>query len=50
MQTVWGYSAPQRTRTLDSHACRLRQKLASEGGDGWIANRWGHGYKLHGAL
>ncbi|MEA2137098.1 MAG: two-component system, OmpR family, phosphate regulon response regulator PhoB [Solirubrobacteraceae bacterium] len=46
MQAVWGYSAPQRTRTLDSHACRLRTKLASEGGDGWIANRWGHGYKL----
>lgn len=50
MQTVWGYSTPQRTRTLDSHACRLRHKLASEGGAGWIANRWGHGYKLHGAL
>lgn len=47
MHAVWGYSAPERTRTLDSHACRLRNKLSSEGGDGWIANRWGHGYKLH---
>jgi hypothetical protein len=33
-----GYSAPERTRTLDSHACRLRTKLSSDGGD-WIANR-----------
>lgn len=49
MQAVWGHSAPERTRTLDSHACRLRNKLQSEGGDGWIANRWGHGYKLHSA-
>jgi DNA-binding response OmpR family regulator len=48
MQAVWGHSAPERTRTLDSHACRLRNKLSREGGD-WIANHWGHGYKLHGA-
>jgi DNA-binding response OmpR family regulator len=47
MQAVWGYGAPERSRTLDSHACRLRTKLQSAGGDGWIANRWGHGYKLH---
>jgi DNA-binding response OmpR family regulator len=47
MQAVWGYSTPERTRTLDSHACRLRNTLASAGGDGWIANRWGQGYKLH---
>ena len=49
MQAVWGHSAPERTRTLDSHACRLRTKLHSEGADGWIANQWGHGYKLHSA-
>jgi DNA-binding response OmpR family regulator len=24
---VWGFRAPVRTRTLDSHACRLRVKL-----------------------
>jgi DNA-binding response OmpR family regulator len=46
MQAVWGHSATGRTRTLDSHACRLRTKLASEGANGYIANRWGHGYKL----
>lgn len=46
MRAIWGYPALERTRTLDSHACRLRRKLASEGGEGWIANRWGHGYQL----
>jgi DNA-binding response OmpR family regulator len=30
------------TRTLDSHACRLRWKL----GDGWVVNVWGVGYRL----
>jgi DNA-binding response OmpR family regulator len=46
MQAVWGYSAHGRTRTLDSHACRLRAKLATQGAEGYIANRWGLGYKL----
>jgi DNA-binding response OmpR family regulator len=32
-----------RSRTLDSHLCRLRLKL---GGPPWIANRWGQGYSL----
>ncbi|MDX6727794.1 MAG: two-component system, OmpR family, phosphate regulon response regulator PhoB [Baekduia sp.] len=32
-----------RSRTLDSHLCRLRSKL---GGRPWIANRWGQGYSL----
>jgi DNA-binding response OmpR family regulator len=31
------------TRTLDSHACRLRGKL---GCDGWPQAIWGHGYVL----
>ncbi len=29
MQAVWGYKAPGSTRTLDSHASRLRRKLAA---------------------
>ena len=41
-----GLPAPTRTRTLDSHACRLRAKLHSQGADGYITNRWGHGYTL----
>ena len=33
------------TRTLDSHACRLRQKLARDG-DRYLVNVWGVGYRL----
>jgi DNA-binding winged helix-turn-helix (wHTH) protein len=33
------------TRTLDSHACRLRQKLAVDG-DRFVINVWGVGYRL----
>ena len=34
-----------RTRTLDSHACRLRNKLAAGGGR-YVINVWGVGYRL----
>jgi DNA-binding response OmpR family regulator len=36
------------TRTLDSHACRLRLKLAAAAGERerWIDNVWGVGYRL----
>ena len=33
------------TRTLDSHACRLRRKLALAG-DRFVINVWGVGYRL----
>ena len=33
------------TRTLDSHACRLRAKLGVDG-DRWVVNVWGVGYRL----
>ena len=33
------------TRTLDSHACRLRQKLGRDG-DRFVVNVWGVGYRL----
>ena len=33
------------TRTLDSHAFRLRQKL-NQGGDRFVINVWGVGYRL----
>ncbi len=46
MNAVWGYTAPERTRTLDSHACRLRRKLNADGDTTYVANRWGHGYRL----
>lgn len=33
------------TRTLDSHACRLRGKLGLDG-DRFVVNVWGVGYRL----
>ena len=33
------------TRTLDTHACRLRRKLA-DAGDAFVVNVWGVGYRL----
>lgn len=45
MQTVWGCRAIGTSRTLDSHACRLRQKLAAHG-DQFVINVWGVGYRL----
>ncbi len=42
---VWGYRTPARTRTLDSHASRLRRKLDPESGR-FVVNCWGVGYRL----
>jgi DNA-binding response OmpR family regulator len=43
LRDVWGFRALCSTRTLDSHACRLRQKL---GGGHFVVNVWGIGYRL----
>jgi DNA-binding response OmpR family regulator len=45
LRDVWGYRALGATRTLDSHACRLRQKLSVRG-DRFVINVWGVGYRL----
>jgi DNA-binding response OmpR family regulator len=45
LKDVWGFRALGATRTLDSHACRLRRKLAVAG-DHFIINVWGVGYRL----
>ena len=42
---VWGQQAPTKTRTLDSHASRLRRKLDPEGSR-FVINCWGVGYRL----
>ncbi|MBJ7348092.1 MAG: response regulator transcription factor [Thermoleophilaceae bacterium] len=42
---VWGHRDSGSTRTLDSHACRLRRKL-SGGSQRMIVNIWGAGYRL----
>ncbi|HEV3480402.1 MAG TPA: response regulator transcription factor [Gaiellaceae bacterium] len=45
LRDVWGFRSLGRTRTLDSHASRLRRKLAAAGGD-FVRNVWGVGYAL----
>lgn len=45
MRTVWGSRAIGTSRTLDSHACRLRAKLGAEG-ERFVVNVWGVGYRL----
>jgi DNA-binding response OmpR family regulator len=46
LETVWEFKSPGRTRTLDSHASRLRQKLGAVSDRAWIVNVWGHGYRV----
>jgi DNA-binding response OmpR family regulator len=45
LQAVWGYRSAGSTRTLDSHASRLRRKLGAAG-ERWVINEWGVGYRL----
>ena len=45
LRSIWGYRSIGSTRTLDSHACRLRAKLGVHG-DRYIVNVWGVGYRL----
>lgn len=46
MQTVWG-KVSNTSRTLDSHACRLRGKLQEAAvGSKFVINVWGVGYRL----
>ena len=47
LRDVWGYRSIGRTRTLDSHASRLRRKLNAVGTDErYVLNVWGVGYRL----
>ena len=45
LRDVWGYRSLGRTRTLDSHASRLRRKLDPEHSR-FVVNCWGVGYRL----
>jgi DNA-binding response OmpR family regulator len=45
LDEVWGYRTLGRTRTLDSHASRLRRKLDPEHSR-YVVNCWGVGYRL----
>ncbi len=46
MRDVWGFRSPGTTRTLDSHASRLRRALARAGAEGWVRATRGVGYRL----
>jgi DNA-binding response OmpR family regulator len=46
LRDVWGYRTFVPTRTVESHASRVRCKLAAAGLPGWIVNVWSVGYKL----
>jgi DNA-binding response OmpR family regulator len=47
LRTVWGYRSAARTRTLDSHASRLRRKFrAVDAEPSLVVNVWGVGYRL----
>jgi len=47
LRSIWELATFGRTRTLDSHAARLRKKLvAAEPGRRLVINVWGVGYRL----
>jgi DNA-binding response OmpR family regulator len=46
LREVWGFRSVGRTRTLDSHAYRIRKKLNRGGGERYVVNVWGVGYRL----
>jgi DNA-binding response OmpR family regulator len=46
LREVWGFRSLGRTRTLDSHASRLRRKLSAGGAGPVVINVWGVGYRL----
>jgi len=46
LRDVWGFRSLGRTRTLDSHASRLRRKLNAPGETTYVVNVWGVGYRL----
>ncbi len=47
LRDVWGYHGRLVTRTVDSHASRLRRKLRAAGAElEYVINVWGKGYRV----
>jgi DNA-binding response OmpR family regulator len=46
LRDVWGFRALGRTRTLESHASRVRKKLCVAPEDRFVVNVWGVGYRM----
>ncbi|MGA9284872.1 MAG: response regulator transcription factor [Solirubrobacteraceae bacterium] len=47
LRAIWCQRRSTGTRTVDSHASRLRRKLRAAGAFGFVVNVWGVGYRLH---
>jgi DNA-binding response OmpR family regulator len=45
LREIWGYRSAGSTRTVDTHASRLRTKMRCGDGD-WVIGVWGVGYRL----
>ena len=50
LRSVWGLDTFGRTRTLDTHAFRLRHKLCDGSEEKLVVNVWGVGYRLMDAV
>jgi DNA-binding response OmpR family regulator len=46
LRGVWRYSPESQSRTVDTHAFRLRRKLCEGCADRLVVNVWGIGYRL----
>jgi two-component system, OmpR family, response regulator RegX3 len=47
LEAVWGRAAVVSSRTLDTHICRIRDKLGLTPSNGWrLLAVYGHGYRL----
>ena len=46
LRDVWSFRAMGRTRTLDSHASRVRRRIAPLTKTPYVINQWGVGYRL----
>ena len=46
LSAVWGYGSSGSTRTVDSHASRLRRKLSDTSPRRWVISMRGIGYRL----
>ncbi|MGL6278763.1 MAG: response regulator transcription factor [Gaiella sp.] len=46
LRDVWAIRSAVRTRTVDSHASRVRRKLEDAGAGRLVVNVWGIGYRL----
>ncbi|HEY4897631.1 MAG TPA: response regulator transcription factor [Solirubrobacteraceae bacterium] len=46
LRAIWGYRTSSSTRTVATHASRLRRKLDERESDRWVISVWGTGYRL----